>query len=100
MLSGTPVTVDRGRYQDTVTPWEEPAWRTEAIGWTESRLAAHGLRPTGAWRARLRPWSVLLRVDVVEAAAVRVPRDRTADGRRRCGTPPAANPGPSRSGPS
>ncbi|CAM5395407.1 Phosphotransferase OS=Streptomyces tendae OX=1932 GN=GUR47_05645 PE=4 SV=1 [Streptomyces tendae] len=70
MLSGTPVTVDRGRYQDTVTPWEEPAWRTEAIGWTESRLAAHGLRPTGAWRARLRPWSVLLRVDVVGRDAV------------------------------
>lgn len=32
MLNDTPVTVDRGRYRDTVTPWEEPAWRTEAIG--------------------------------------------------------------------
>lgn len=26
MLNDTPVTVDRGRYRDTVTPWEEPAW--------------------------------------------------------------------------
>lgn len=64
MLSDTPTTVDRGRYQDTVTPWEEPSWRCEAIGWIEDRLAARGLRPTGPWRVRLRPWSVLLRLSV------------------------------------
>ncbi|PPS91142.1 phosphotransferase [Streptomyces sp. MH60] len=64
MLSDTPTAVDRGRYQDTVTPWEAPAWRTEAIGWIEARLAARGLRPTGRWRVRLRPWSVLLRLCV------------------------------------
>ncbi|AIJ17906.1 phosphotransferase [Streptomyces violaceoruber] len=70
MLNDTPVTVDRGRYRDTVTPWEEPAWRTEAIGWIEARLAAHGLRPTGRWRVRLRPWSVLLRLCVAGDDAV------------------------------
>ncbi|MEU9633894.1 phosphotransferase [Streptomyces tendae] len=64
MPSDAQVTVDRGRYQDTVTPWEEPAWRTEAIGWIEARLAARGLRPTGRRRVRLRPWSVLLRLSV------------------------------------
>ncbi|CAL9344947.1 phosphotransferase [Streptomyces sp. enrichment culture] len=70
MLSDAPETVDRGRYPDTVTPWEEPAWRTEAVGWIEARLAARGLRPTGPWRVRLRPWSVLLRLCVTGGDAV------------------------------
>ncbi|MGX1226478.1 phosphotransferase [Streptomyces ambofaciens] len=70
MLSDAPTTVDRGRYEDTVTPWENPAWRTEAIGWIQARLADRGLRPTGRWRVRLRPWSVLLRLCVGQGDAV------------------------------
>ncbi|MGX1025941.1 hypothetical protein RKD37_000698 [Streptomyces ambofaciens] len=70
MLSDAPTTVDRGRYEGTVTPWENPAWRTEAIGWIQARLAARGLRPTGRWRVRLRPWSVLLRLCVGQGDAV------------------------------
>ncbi|MCX5041256.1 aminoglycoside phosphotransferase family protein [Streptomyces coelicoflavus] len=64
MLSDAPVAVDRGRYQDTVTPWEEPAWRAEALDWVRAGLTAHGIRPTGRWRVRLRPWSVVLRLCV------------------------------------
>ncbi|WP_399894306.1 phosphotransferase [Streptomyces sp. BBFR51] len=64
MLSDVPAVVDRGRHQDTVTPWDEAAWRTAALGWIEAGLAARGLRPTGEWRVRLRPWSVLLRLGV------------------------------------
>ncbi|MCC8338027.1 aminoglycoside phosphotransferase family protein [Streptomyces sp. R1] len=70
MLSDAPVAVDRGRYQDTVTPWEEPAWRAEVLDWVRSGLTARGLRLTGQWRVRLRPWSVLLRLSVEEGDAV------------------------------
>ncbi|MFA3878087.1 aminoglycoside phosphotransferase family protein [Streptomyces sp. MMCC 100] len=70
MFSDAPVAVDRGRYQDTVTPWEEPAWRAEALDWVRAGLTAHGLRPTGQWRVRLRPWSVLLRLCVEGPGAV------------------------------
>ncbi|WP_186779949.1 phosphotransferase [Streptomyces salinarius] len=70
MLSDAPVAVDRGRYQDTVTPWDEPAWRAEVLDWVRSGLTARGLRPTGQWRVRLRPWSVLLRLSVREGDAV------------------------------
>ncbi|MFD4587438.1 aminoglycoside phosphotransferase family protein [Streptomyces sp. NPDC058434] len=58
------VRVDRGQYQDAVTPWEQEAWRGAAVGWVEHVLAAHGLRAAGRWTVRLRPWSVLLRVPV------------------------------------
>ncbi|MFJ2476707.1 aminoglycoside phosphotransferase family protein [Streptomyces sp. NPDC087659] len=58
------VCVDRGQYQDAVTPWEQEAWRGAAVGWVEDALAAHGLRAAGRWTVRLRPWSVLLRVPV------------------------------------
>ncbi|MFJ6070660.1 aminoglycoside phosphotransferase family protein [Streptomyces sp. NPDC093065] len=70
MLSDAPTAVDRGRYQDTVTPWEEPAWRAGALDWVRAGLTSHGLRPTGRWRVRLRPWSVLLRLDVEGREAV------------------------------
>ncbi|WP_225823650.1 phosphotransferase [Streptomyces naphthomycinicus] len=62
--------VDRGRYQDAVTPWERESWRAAALGWVDGRLAAHGLRPDGALEVRLRPWSVLVRVPVVGRTAV------------------------------
>ncbi|TVZ83283.1 phosphotransferase [Streptomyces sp. BK340] len=63
-------TVDRGRYADAVTPWEQESWRTAALGWVEAGLAAHGLRVTGRLQVRLRPWSVLVRVPVAGRAAV------------------------------
>ncbi|MFB7087167.1 aminoglycoside phosphotransferase family protein [Streptomyces sp. NPDC056296] len=66
----TPVVVDRGRYQDAVTPWEDEAWRTAALGWAEGALAARGLRATGERRVRLRPWSVLVRLSVEGYGAV------------------------------
>ncbi|MEU0592191.1 hypothetical protein [Streptomyces ardesiacus] len=70
MLSETPVAVDRGGYRDTVTPWAEPAWRAEVLARVRAGFTAHGLRPTGRWRVRPRPWSVLLRLDVEEHGAV------------------------------
>ncbi|WP_244219341.1 hypothetical protein [Streptomyces globisporus] len=39
----TTTTVDRGRFPDAVTPWEDPVWRAEALAWVTEGLAAHGL---------------------------------------------------------
>lgn len=64
------LTVDRGRYPDAVTPWEQEPWRTAALGWVRDRLADRGLRAGGTWTVRLRPWSVLLRVPVAGADVV------------------------------
>jgi len=64
------MTVDRGNYQDAVTPWERPEWREAALGWAEAGLAARGLRPAGRRRVRLRPWSVLVRIGVRDGADV------------------------------
>lgn len=55
------MTVDRGAYANAVTPWEQPAWRADALGWIERELAARGLRESGPRTVRLRPWSVLVR---------------------------------------
>ncbi|MFF4502776.1 aminoglycoside phosphotransferase family protein [Streptomyces sp. NPDC001401] len=57
-------TVDRGRHPQAVTPWEDEAWRAAALGWIHEVLAVHGLRPAGSPQVRLRPWSVLVRLDV------------------------------------
>ncbi|MGF1428538.1 aminoglycoside phosphotransferase family protein [Kitasatospora sp. LaBMicrA B282] len=57
-------TVDRGKYPDARTPWEQPAWRESVRAWVRERLAEHGLRDQGPWRVRLRPWSVLVRIEV------------------------------------
>lgn len=65
-----PVTVDRGRYQDVITPWEQSDWRDAALGWAERGLAAHGLRESGPRTVRLRPWSVLVRMPVEGHTAV------------------------------
>ncbi|MFE5394227.1 aminoglycoside phosphotransferase family protein [Streptomyces sp. NPDC056568] len=70
MRETTRVVVDRGRFQDTVTPWEDEDWRAAAVGWAEGELAARGLRPAGQWRVRLRPWSVLVRLPVPGRGAV------------------------------
>lgn len=64
------VSVDRGRYHDAVTPWEREAWRGAAVDWVADVLAARGLRATGRWDVRLRPWSVLVRVPVGGGDAV------------------------------
>ncbi|MET9296482.1 aminoglycoside phosphotransferase family protein [Streptomyces sp. NPDC003077] len=59
-----PCAVDRGRYEDAVTPWEGPDWRRAALEWAAGELAAHGLRATGLEKVRLRPWSVLVKISV------------------------------------
>jgi hypothetical protein len=64
------VVVDRGQYQEAVTPWERDEWRDAALGWAECELAAHGLHETGRRSVRLRPWSVLVRMPVEEHVAV------------------------------
>ncbi|MEV0218235.1 aminoglycoside phosphotransferase family protein [Streptomyces sp. NPDC050704] len=64
------VVVDRGRYQDAVTPWEQEAWRAAALGWVKDALVSHGLREAGPRRVRLRPWSVLVRLSVEGRGAV------------------------------
>ncbi|MFE4412662.1 aminoglycoside phosphotransferase family protein [Streptomyces sp. NPDC093064] len=70
MRDQTSMTVDRGGYQDAVTPWEEAAWRDAALEWVDGRLAERGLRAAGELRVRLRPWSVLVRVPVEGRDAV------------------------------
>ncbi|MER6106150.1 phosphotransferase [Streptomyces sp. NPDC001832] len=70
MQCDAPEIVDRGQYPGAVTPWEQEAWREEALGWAERGLAAHGLRETGQWKVRLRPWSVLVRMSVEGLDAV------------------------------
>ncbi|MET9657112.1 aminoglycoside phosphotransferase family protein [Streptomyces sp. NPDC006510] len=70
MRSDASAVVDRGQYQDAVTPWEQESWRADAIGWAERGLAAHGLRETGPRKVRLRPWSVLVRMSVAGDDAV------------------------------
>ncbi len=70
MSSEMPVTVDRGRFQDAVTPWDDETWRAAAVDWAAASLAARGLRPTGEWRVRSRPWSVLARLSVQGRDAV------------------------------
>ena len=54
--------IDRGRYANACTPWEDPAWRATALDWLDQQLAVHDLRETGPRRVRLRPWSVIIRV--------------------------------------
>ncbi|NYI03866.1 phosphotransferase [Allostreptomyces psammosilenae] len=61
MRRETPSTVDRGRFADAVTPWEDAAWRQTALDWAERELSRHGLRETGAREVRVRPWSIIIR---------------------------------------
>ncbi|WP_258314653.1 aminoglycoside phosphotransferase family protein [Streptomyces sp. Act143] len=72
MQRQTPTVVDRGTYRDAVTPWEQQEWRRAALDWIREGLAARGLRVTAErWRVRLRPWSVLVRIEVTDGADVR-----------------------------
>ncbi|QXQ95522.1 phosphotransferase [Streptomyces sp. WY228] len=63
-------TVDRGRFPDAVSPWEDPVWRAEVLDWVAGGLAAHGLVESGPRQVRLRPWSVLVRLAVADRAPV------------------------------
>ncbi|WP_405063482.1 aminoglycoside phosphotransferase family protein [Kribbella sp. NBC_01505] len=58
--------VDRGSYPDARTPWDHAAWRREATGWLVEQLDQLGIRETGPMRVRLRPWSVIVRVEAAE----------------------------------
>ncbi|MFD8808569.1 phosphotransferase [Streptomyces sp. NPDC059597] len=64
MRLDTPTDVDRGAYPDAVTPWDQEDWRREALDWVGERLTGHGLRASGTPSARVRPWSLLMRVPV------------------------------------
>ncbi|MGW4496562.1 aminoglycoside phosphotransferase family protein [Streptomyces sp. NPDC004376] len=64
MRLDTPTDVDRGAYPDAVTPWDQEDWRRAALDWIGERLAGHGLRASGTPSARVRPWSILMRVPV------------------------------------
>jgi hypothetical protein len=55
--------IDRGAYPDASTPWEDPAWRSEALDWLGARLEEAGIRETGPRRVRVRPWSIIVRVE-------------------------------------
>lgn len=58
--------VDRGSYPDARTPWDHAAWRREAMGWLVEQLDRFEIRETGTARVRLRPWSVIVRVEAAE----------------------------------
>lgn len=58
--------INRGAYPDALTPWEDASWRTAALGWLDVRLDALGVRETGPRQIRVRPWSVLVRVEAVD----------------------------------
>lgn len=61
---GTAEILDRGRFPDARTPWDDPDRRAEALEWVLGRLADRGLRESGPRKVRLRPWSVLVRFSV------------------------------------
>ncbi|MGW2523339.1 aminoglycoside phosphotransferase family protein [Streptomyces sp. NPDC001617] len=60
----TSETVDRKLYPEAVTPWDDLAWRAEALAWASGVLGARRLRETGPRQVRVRPWSVLVRLAV------------------------------------
>ncbi len=46
----------------SVRLWSSTAWREQALGWMDRRLADAGLRRTGdVEQSRLRPWAIVLR---------------------------------------
>jgi len=55
--------VDRGSYPDAHTPWDDEAWRAEALDWIGAHLP---VRETGPRRLRLRPWSIILRIEAAK----------------------------------
>ncbi|WP_431968783.1 aminoglycoside phosphotransferase family protein [Actinacidiphila sp. bgisy160] len=63
--------VDAGE-DDAPTPWGNPRWRREAMAWAREAAAARGLepRPAREWSARLRPWSVVVRIPATDGSTV------------------------------
>jgi Phosphotransferase enzyme family len=43
-------------------PWSDAGWRAEADAWTDAQLGRLGLARTGPGDARVRPWSIVVRV--------------------------------------
>jgi len=56
--------INRGSYADARTPWEDVDWQAAVFDWIEEQLASLGLRESGPRQVRLRPWSVIVRLDV------------------------------------
>ncbi|MFG1628014.1 hypothetical protein [Kribbella sp. NPDC049227] len=56
--------VDRGKYADARTPWDDKEWRASALAWAEAHLAALGWQERGPRWVRVRPWSVIVRFEV------------------------------------
>ncbi|MCX4448581.1 aminoglycoside phosphotransferase family protein [Streptomyces sp. NBC_01789] len=54
--------VDRGRYPEAVTPWDDVDWRQSFLAWAERGLAARGRSSARLLAVRVRPWSVLMRL--------------------------------------
>ncbi|GGZ92484.1 phosphotransferase [Streptomyces spiroverticillatus] len=59
----TETTLDLGDYAGTRTPWDDPCWQAQALGWAARVLREAGMRevPARARAVRIRPWSVLVR---------------------------------------
>ena len=53
-----------------VPPWRDPRWLAEAVAWIDERLAAAGLRRSGAPALRGRIWSLVARVPVGQDGTV------------------------------
>ncbi|MGZ0149545.1 phosphotransferase [Kribbella sp. WER1] len=60
--------IDRGAYPEALTPWDDPTWRAAAFEWLDSSLARLDAQKTGPRRVRVRPWSVIIRVEVPQPA--------------------------------
>ncbi|MET7281882.1 hypothetical protein ABZS29_26860 [Kribbella sp. NPDC005582] len=58
--------VDRGSYPDARTPWNNAAWRREATGWLVEQLDRFEIEETGTAVLRLRPWSIIVRMEAAE----------------------------------
>jgi hypothetical protein len=55
--------IDRGAYAGAQTPWDDSAWRKAALDWLDTHLPAP---ETGPRRVRVRPWSIIVRVETAE----------------------------------
>lgn len=53
------------------TPWDDPGWQAEALGWVDDQLVKLGLRRSSSPVVpRLRPWSVTVQVPTVDGSPV------------------------------
>jgi len=57
------ITVETSRYNAT-TPWDDPTWRNEVLHWVAQQLERHRMPPADKMQARLRPWSVVLKISL------------------------------------